>query len=134
MSTTEPGQPLNLVIVFSKTNIIMLVQKYTFIDKRSSYNSVYSAWVRCLVGVYYLNCKYDVWRTCLSQSDDTKSYLWRLSLWECRREHATKTDPRSLLVNIYQIIPKIWLWKMVVRHIFSLGVYSCILFQRAARG
>jgi len=25
-----------------------------------------------------------------------------------------KTDPPYLLVNLYQTIPKVWLWKMVV--------------------
>jgi len=47
---------------------------------------------------------------------------------------AMKTDPRYLLVNLYQTIPKVLLWKMVVRHILSLDVNSCILFQRAAGG
>ena len=45
-----------------------------------------------------------------------------------------KTDPRYVLVNLYQTIPKVWLWKMVVRQLLSCEVYSCILFQRAARG
>ena len=45
-----------------------------------------------------------------------------------------KTDPRYQLVYLYQTISKVWLWKMVVRHIFSRDVYSCIPFQRAARG
>ena len=46
----------------------------------------------------------------------------------------TKTDPRYLLVSLYQIIPKVWLWKMVVWHILSLEMYAYILFRRAARG
>jgi len=37
---------------------------------------------------------------------------------------AIKTDP---------IIPKVWLWIMVVRQTLGWEVYSCILFQRAAR-
>ena len=45
-----------------------------------------------------------------------------------------KTDPLYLLVNLYQTIPKVCSWKMVVRHFLSWDVYSCILFQRAARG
>ena len=45
-----------------------------------------------------------------------------------------KTDPRYLLVNLYQTITKVWLWKTAVCHISSLGFYSCILLQRAARG
>ena len=47
---------------------------------------------------------------------------------------AMKTDPRYLLVNFYQTIPKVWLRKMVVRQILSWEVYSYILFQCAARG
>ena len=47
---------------------------------------------------------------------------------------AMMTDPRYLLVNLHQTIPKVWLWKMVVRHILTWEVYSCILFQHAARG
>ena len=43
-----------------------------------------------------------------------------------------KTDPRYL-VNFYQTIPKVCSWKMVVRHILSWDVYSCIMFQRAER-
>ena len=43
-----------------------------------------------------------------------------------------KTDPRYL-VNLYQTIPKVCSWKMVVRHILSWDVYSCIMFQRAER-
>jgi len=35
-----------------------------------------------------------------------------------------KTDPRYLLVNLYQTIPKVWLWKMVVRQILSLDVHA----------
>jgi len=45
-----------------------------------------------------------------------------------------KTDPLYLLVDLYQTITKVCSWKMVVRQIFSLGVYLCILSQRAARG
>jgi len=44
------------------------------------------------------------------------------------------TDPRYLLANLYQTIPKVWLWNMVVWKTLSWEVYSCILFQRAARG
>ena len=44
-----------------------------------------------------------------------------------------KTDPRYL-VNFYQTIPKVCSWKMVVRHILSWDVHSCIQFERAARG
>jgi len=44
-----------------------------------------------------------------------------------------KTDHRYLLVNLYQTIPKVWLWKMVVCHFLSFEVYSCILFECAAR-
>jgi len=45
-----------------------------------------------------------------------------------------KTDSRYLLVNFYQPILKVWLWKMVIRHLLSWEVYSCSLVQRAARG
>ena len=45
-----------------------------------------------------------------------------------------KTDPWYLLANSYQTIPQVRLWKMVVRQILSWEAYSCILFQRAARG
>ena len=46
-----------------------------------------------------------------------------------------KTVPRYLLVYLYQTIPKVCLWKMNGTTLFfSLDVYSCILFQRAARG
>ena len=45
-----------------------------------------------------------------------------------------KTNPRYLLVNLYQTIPKVWLLQMVEGHILSWEAHSCILFQRAARG
>ena len=47
---------------------------------------------------------------------------------------AMMTDSRYLLFHFYQTIPKVWLWKMVVRQILSWKVYSCTSFQRAARG
>ena len=47
---------------------------------------------------------------------------------------AMKTDPRYLVVTFYQTIHKVWLWKMVVCQNLSCEVYSCILFERAARG
>jgi len=43
-----------------------------------------------------------------------------------------KTDPRYLLVNLYQTIPKVWLWKMETH--FKLGSLCSILFKRAAPG
>ena len=49
------------------------------------------------------------------------------------RGRAMKTDPRYLLVNLYQTIAKVWWRKMMVWHILSCEVYSCILFERAAR-
>ena len=50
------------------------------------------------------------------------------------RGRAMKAGCRYLLVNLYQIIPNVWLWYMVVRHILSSDVHSCIQFERAARG
>ena len=55
------------------------------------------------------------------------------SLCVCMRGRAMKTDPRYLLGNLYQTIPKVWLWKMV-RQILCWEVYSCTLFQCVARG
>jgi len=49
------------------------------------------------------------------------------------RGRAMKTDHRYLLVNLYQTIPKVWLWKIVVCQFLSFDAYSCILFERAAR-
>ena len=40
-----------------------------------------------------------------------------------------KTDPRYLLVNLYQTITKLWLWKNLVRHILSSEVYSASCFN-----
>ena len=83
-----------------------------------------------------LNCKCDVC-SCLSQSEDLNPgvfYLWRQSLWKCMKGRVMKTDPLYLLVDLYQTITKVCSWKMVVRQIFSLDVYLCILSQRAARG
>jgi len=42
---------------------------------------------------------------------------------------AMKTDPLYLLVNSYQTISKVWLWKMTMRQILSWEVYSCILYS-----
>ena len=47
---------------------------------------------------------------------------------------AMKTDPRYLVVTFYQTIHKVWLWKMAVCQNLICEVYSCILFQGAARG
>jgi len=68
------------------------------------------------------------------EDTNNKDYLWRQSLWKCMRGRAMKTDPRYLLVNLYQTIPKEWLWKVLVWQILSWEVHSCILFLRAARG
>ena len=51
------------------------------------------------------------------------------SVWGGR---AMKTDPRLILVNLYQPIFKTWLWKVGVRQMLSFEVYSWILFQRDA--
>jgi len=47
------------------------------------------------------------------------------------RGRAMKTGLRYLLVNLYQTIPKVWLWKMVVRDILSWKVYACIHSYRS---
>jgi len=66
-------------------------------------------------------------------ANQRSQHMWRQNLWECTTGCARKTDPRYLLVNLYQTIP-VWLWKMVVRQCLSWEVHSCILFERAARG
>ena len=48
-------------------------------------------------------------------------------------ERACHEDIRYLLVNLYQTITKVCLWKAVVWRILSWEGYSCILFQGAAR-
>ena len=83
----------------------------------------------------YLNRKYDV-RSCLSQSEDINPGVLsvKTEFMKVYEGRVMKTDPRYLLVNLYQTIPKAWLWEMVVRHTLRWKFYSCILFQRAARG
>ena len=39
---------------------------------------------------------------------------------------AIKTHPRCQLVYLYQTIPKVWLWKMVVGHILSWADFYVI--------
>ena len=52
-----------------------------------------------------LNPNYDVY-SCLSQSEDTNSSVLSVkSLLGCMRGRAMKTDPRYILVNVYQTIP-----------------------------
>jgi len=47
------------------------------------------------------------------------------------REHVMKTDPQYLLVNLYQTIAKVWLWKMVVRHIAMTDLQNIYWAERS---
>ena len=66
------------------------------------------------------------------RTQNRKYYLWRQTSWDCIRGRAMKSYPRYLLVNVYQTIPKVGLWKMW--HILSREFHSCILFELAAWG
>ena len=77
---------------------------------------------------FYSNLKYDVC-SCLSQPEGTQSNVLSVKT-EFMRVYwgrAMKTDPRYLLVNLYQTILKVRLIKMIVT-ILSWEVHSCILF------
>jgi len=70
--------------------------------------------------------KYDVW-CCLSQPEDIDSLnlfvkIEYMKVYEGGR--AMKTDPRLILVNLYQTIFKTWLWKVGVRQMLSFEVHS----------
>ena len=84
--------------------------------------------------ILYLNRKYDVC-SCLSQSEDLNPGVLFVKTEFMRvYERACHEDLRYLLVNLYQTIPKVWLWKMLVWQVLSGNVYWCSLFQHVARG
>ena len=75
------------------------------------------------------------WRMQLSKPS---KQTWRMQLSKPSKQtwrRVMKTDPWYVLVNLYQTISKVWLWKMVVWQCLSWEVYSCIIvFERAAWG
>ena len=101
------------------------------------YMVYYFKWIRYetrnRLATCQLNRKYDAC-SCLRQSENIKSKVLSVSLWVFMTRRAIKTHPRCQLVYLYQTIPKVWLWKMVVGHILSWADFSRILFQRATRG
>ena len=127
--------PLLLPIDFWKGAIDMIIAVKYFFGKKSRQCQVIIVVCIWTNSICFLNCKYDIC-SCLSQSENTTSKVLSVKTEVMRvyEGRAMKTYPRYLLVNLFQTIIKVWLWKMVVGHILSWGVYSCILFQRAAQG